>query len=236
MIALLGKVPKFIPKARSLSMTEVLGACAKLNYRMVRAFEHIVRLDDHKRRDAIRRDAGVQSWTPKQRSLTMELCRTYVQQFFKCADENGAWRGNQFLTPYFDRRIYTMERDVVAAATNATKTLTARHRWPNVSKAEQSVITRMQERDVGYHTADMNYGAVVHSKNLFKEQCILHLEDGKGTYCKTVDQTKEDILEEVFSRLCMILIPFKKQGMEWAQVAESILHVSSMAVKGGRLC
>jgi hypothetical protein len=74
-----------------------------------------------------------------------------------------------------------MERDIVASTTNAKKILTARHpyRWPNVSKAEQSVITRMQEMDVGYNTADKNYGAVVYSKNLFKEQCLLHLEDGK---------------------------------------------------------
>jgi hypothetical protein len=53
---------------------------------------------------------------------------------------------------------------------------------------------------------------------------------------KTVDQTKEDILDEISSRLRMILIPLKKQGMGWAHVAESILRDSNMAVKGGRLC
>jgi hypothetical protein len=57
-----------------------------------------------------------------------------------------------------------MERDIVASATNAKKALTARHRWPNVTKAEQSVITRMQEMDVGYNIADKNYGAVAYSK------------------------------------------------------------------------
>ena len=34
----------------------------------------------------------------------------------------------------------------------------------------------------------------------------------------------------------MILIPFKKQGEGWKQVAESIIRDSSEAVKGGRLC
>ncbi len=58
----------------------------------------------------------------------------------------------------------------------------------------------------------------------------MHLEDGKGTNCKTVDQTREDILEEV------ILIPFKKEGMGWAHVAELILRDSSNAVRTGRLC
>ena len=65
----------------------------------------------------------------------------------------------------------------------------------------------MQELDVGYNIADTNYGAVVYSKTLFKEQCLMHLEDGKGTYCKTVDQTREDILEEILSRLCIISGP-----------------------------
>ena len=235
-LALLGKGPKFIPKARSLSTTEVLGACARLNYRMVRTFERFVRRADHERRDAIRKETGIQSWTPKQRSLTVEYCRTYVQRFFKCMDENGAWRGNQFLSPFLDRCIRTMERDIVASTTSARKTLKARHRWPNITRAEQSVVTRMQDCDVGYNTADKNYGGVVYSKKLFKEQCLLHLEDGKGTYWKIEDQTREDILEEILSRLRMILIPFKTQGMGWAHVAESILRDSSTAVKGGRLC
>jgi hypothetical protein len=77
-------------------------------------------------------------------------------------DENGAWKGNQFLSPYFDRCIRTMERHILAPATNAKKALTARHRWQNVTKAEQLVITRMQEKDVGYNIADKNYGALVY--------------------------------------------------------------------------
>jgi hypothetical protein len=44
------------------------------------------------------------------------------------------------------------------------------------------------------------------------------------------------MLEEVLSRLRTILIPFKKEGMGWAHVAESILRDSSNAVRTGRLC
>ena len=51
----------------------------------------------------------------------------------------------------------------------------------------------MREFDVGYNTADKNYGAVVFSKELSKEQCLLHLEDSKGTYCRITNQKKEDI-------------------------------------------
>ena len=85
----------------------------------------------------------------------------------------------------------------------------------NITGAEQSVIKRMREFDVVYNIADKNYGAVVYSKELSKEQCLLHLEDGKGTYCRITDQTKEDILNEILSKLCMILIPFKKLDKGW---------------------
>ena len=49
---------------------------------------------------------------------------------------------------------------------------------------------------------------------------------------------KEDTLEEVFSWLRKILIPFKKQGMGWAHVAKSILGDSSMVInlKDGKFC
>jgi hypothetical protein len=94
----------------------------------------------------------------------------------------------------------------------------------------------MRELDVGYDNADKNYGAVVSSKELFKEQCLLHLEDGKGTYCLIADKTRRDILEEILSRLKSILIPFKKQGEGWKHVVESIFRDSTKAVEGGRLC
>ena len=90
MLSLLGKGPKFIPKASSLTSREVLNACARLNYRLVRAFERFVRKEDYKKKDALRRETGIQPWTPKQRSLSAEYCRTYVKHFFKCTDEYGA--------------------------------------------------------------------------------------------------------------------------------------------------
>ena len=90
---------------------------------------------------------------------------------------------------------------------------------------------QMRELDVGYNTADKNLGAVVYSKDLFKEQCLLHLEDSKGTYRKIEDQTKEDIL-----KLRLVLLPFKKHGLGWANIAESIIRDSKNALNKGKLC
>ena len=87
-LTLLGKGPRFIPKSRALSTTEVLGACARLNYRLVRALQRFVNRKECKRREAIRREMGIQ-----QRSLSTEYCRAYVSRFFKCADVNGTWKG-----------------------------------------------------------------------------------------------------------------------------------------------
>ena len=56
---LLGKGPRFIPKARSLTTTEVQTACARLGYRLVRAFERYVDGGYHEmRRQAMKEDEG----------------------------------------------------------------------------------------------------------------------------------------------------------------------------------
>jgi len=64
-LTLMGKGPKFIPKAKALSTTEMLGACARLNYRMARAFERFVRRNEHKRMNDVRRESGIHPWAPK---------------------------------------------------------------------------------------------------------------------------------------------------------------------------
>jgi hypothetical protein len=64
-LTLLGKGPRFIPKVKSLSKSEMQGACAKLGYRLVRALERYAR-KDYLHKETGQRDAGIQAWTPKQ--------------------------------------------------------------------------------------------------------------------------------------------------------------------------
>ena len=115
-LSLLGKGPRFIPKAGLLSVKEMLGACARLNYSIVRAFERHVKREEYVCKDAIRRAERIQQWTPEWCSLSTEYCQTYVTLFFKCANQNGVWNGNQFLSPAFNRHLRTLERDIVAVA------------------------------------------------------------------------------------------------------------------------
>ena len=237
-LTLLGKGPKFIPKARSLSTEEVQGACARLKYRLVRSFERYINEKEHERKERMRQEAGIQKWRPKQRQLTVTECQTYVKNFFRGAlpPNGGVWKGNQLLSPAFDRCICNLERDVVVCATRAREALHTRHKWPNLTKSERSALKQLKGLDVGFNNADKNYGPVVYSRELSREQCLLHLQDQKGTYSQITEKTKMDILEDIISRLREILNPFKEryQGA-WAQVCDSIIRDAVQAAKRGRL-
>ena len=70
----------------------------------------------------------------------------------------------------------------------------------------------MKVCEVGYNNADKNRGPVIYSKDLYAEQCRLHLEGDKGTYGRIFDRTNEDIVKEILMMLCCILVPFKKHS------------------------
>ena len=143
--------------------------------------------------------------------------------------------GNQMLSTMFDCFLRNVDRDVIGIATDVMRTLKVKHKRPNITKAEQCVIMRIGELDVGYNISDKNYGAVIYSKDLFKEQCLIHLEDEKETYWKITDRSKEDILEDVLLELRRIILTFKRQGKGWEMTVDSINRDSTKAAKGGRL-
>ena len=116
------------------------------------------------------------------------------------------------------------------------KLLPAKFLGPNITQAERSVFLQMKECNVGYNNADKNRGPVIYSKKLYAEQCRLHLEDDKGTYCKTLDRTNENIIKEILVKLCHILIPFRKHSEGWKAERESIFLDASDVAKKGRLC
>jgi hypothetical protein len=55
------------------------------------------REDITKRKAQAMKEAGIRTWVPRQRSLSMEFCRSYVARFFKCQKQDGGlWQSNQF--------------------------------------------------------------------------------------------------------------------------------------------
>ena len=108
-MTLLGKGPKFTPTPSSLREADVSFAIAEMNFRLVRAFERFVNKTELERKDAVRRDAGIQDWLPKRRKRSEEECRSYVQDFFNGAREFSSWRNNQGLVPSLRRRMFLLD-------------------------------------------------------------------------------------------------------------------------------
>lgn len=237
MLSLLGKGPRFIPRPKALSNTEVRNACARLGYRLVRAFERYIEGDYHARREEEMGAEGIQKWAPKRPALSVQYCRSYVTNFFRNALSHGVWKGNQFLSPMFDRCIRNLEYDVLAVATEVRRSVRLRQNRHNLSAAERSAIASVLRLDVGFNSSDKNYGPVLYSRELSREQCRLHLEDAsKGTYRKIVDENKGDILNGILLTLRSLLCRFKDIGDSWAYVCNSLIRDASNAVKAGRLC
>ena len=235
-LSLLGRGPKFIPKARPLLKSEVQEACARLGFRLVRAFQRYANQGAIGYMCEARREAGIQDWRPKQDSLSTADCRQYVQDFFKCNSERSVWRDNFDLSPAFDRHIRRLEVDILEASTRAKKLLTLRHSRSNITKAEQKFMEQMSRLDVGFNIADKNLAPVVYSKSLFKEQCLLHLEDAKGTYRQVYDRSTEDIMDDITRRLSHVLSPFKSKGEGWSHLVESLVKDSKKLAARGKVC
>ena len=62
------------------------------------------------------------------------------------------------------------------------------------------MFRNVQGCHVGFNNSDKNFGPVLYSRDLYLEQCRLHLYDGKGTYIHT-DKPKDLILQDVVQRL-----------------------------------
>ncbi len=97
-----------------------------------------------------------------------------------------------------ERCICDIEYDILTSASAVQSKFAARLKRPNLNRAEFAALKSVLSLDVGYNNADKNYGPTVYSRELASEQCSLHLEDQeKGTYCRIIAETKEDILQGV---------------------------------------
>jgi hypothetical protein len=108
--------------------------------------------------------------------------------FFKCQKRglnDRTWQGNQFLTQIYYRCLTNIDWGIVATAEEALKILPVRWKWLNSSSAERSAIASVLDQDVRYNQLDKSYGSTLYSRELFREQCCLQLEDAfKGAYCR----------------------------------------------------
>lgn len=104
-----------------------------------------------------------------------------------------------------------------------------------MSRDERKMLYQLQSLDVGYNISDkIFFGPAIYSKDLFKEQCLLHLEDSKGTYSKTSNANKNEILKGILRQLCVTLNPFKSKGLGWKYLIESLIRDATKTMQSGR--
>ena len=72
----------------------------------------------------------------------------------------------------------------------------------------------MGELDVGINIADKKYGTVVYSKNLFKEQRLMHLEDEKGHTGRLLIDRRRTSLKTCFSNFGESSYPSKGKARD----------------------
>jgi len=123
------------------------------------------------------------------------ICRQQIDQFMK----EGKWR----------RKFPELETTIATMANKIRTHLTKVKPSHNLSKAERRCIKSLaSHRDVLLIDADKSMGPVAISRNLFIEECFVHLFDDIGTYellglgektkmdtCKKLENEIEKIIE-----------------------------------------
>ena len=128
---------------------EVQGACARLGFRLVRAFERYVEGGYHALKEQEITAEGIQKWTPKRSALSP--ISSNVKNVGTRKEHGKAPQGNQFLFPFFDSCIKNFEYDTIEVAATVHKALPLLWKRPNLSVAERSATANVLNLDVGYN-------------------------------------------------------------------------------------
>ena len=106
---------------------------------------------------------------------------------------------------------------------------------PNIPAAERKMIRTLLGYSVGYNISDKMLGPVLYSRDLYLDQCKLHLEDGKGTY-ERISESKKQILVSVVDRLKCLLTAYSEPGSAVEQLSKTFLKWASASLERDKLC
>jgi hypothetical protein len=138
------------------------------------AFERYVDRGYHELRRQAMYEEGILCLTLRQRQLSMAICHSYLSTFSKRQGaDGGAWRSNQFLSPFFDSFIHNIKQDVLTTASMNRNIFPAQLKRPNLNSAEYAALRCVLSLAVWYnnhHDADKDYGPIIYSRELAKEK------------------------------------------------------------------
>ena len=145
--------------------------------------------------------AGIFKWKPKQFPHSVGFYAKYNDHCFDTSQASEfVWRKNATACPGQKDFIRSFKRDPVKELVKISK---RRHHVTLNLAREERLFRNVQRRNVGFRCSHKNYGFVLY-RDLYLEQCLLHLYDNKGTYEHT-EKPEDPILEDVSRRLNNLL-------------------------------
>ena len=104
----------------------------------------------------------------------------------------------------------------------------------NLLASERRLLKSLKTYKVGYNISDKNMGPVLYSRDLYVQQCLLHLKDDKGTYEK-IYKSKEVILKETLLKLKKLLNAYKDDE-DIRKLSSKFLRWAEESVENKILC
>jgi hypothetical protein len=229
----LSKTPKFRPTPSLIKPKTVAKDCDLFGHRIIKTFNRFVCNDFIEQAKVHSKLAGIVPWKPKQFPYSQDFYAKYNQDFFDTSKPSGyVWKTHGAKCPRLKDFITSFKQDTV----NKSATI-AKRRFrikPNLLPKERYMIRTVLNRNVGFNDSDKNFGPVLYSRDLYLQQCQMHLFDRKGTYEYT-QKPKDLILNDVARRLKNLLNDHFCNESATKTLARTLMKWADDSVKRGRL-
>jgi hypothetical protein len=230
----LSKTPKFRPTPSLIKPKTVAKDCDLFGHRIIKTFNRFVCNDFIEQAKVHCKLAGIVPWKPKQFPYPQDFYAKYNQDFFDTSKPSGyVWKTHSAKCPRLKDFITSLKQDTV----NKSATI-AKRRFrikPNLLPKERYIMIRtVLNRNVGFSDSDKNFGPVLYSRDLYLQQCQMHLFDRKGTYEYT-QKPKDLILNDVARRLKNLLNDHFCNESATKTLARTLMKWADDSVKRGRL-
>ena len=230
---ILSKTPKFRPTPKPLRPSTVEKDCNLFGHRLIKTFNRFVYKDLINRAKLNSKNAGIHTWKPKQFPHSMDFYDKFNQEYFDTSKGSGyTWKKHNAKCPGLQDFIKNFKKDTMyKTATLSRQDLRIK---PNLLLKERLIIRTVLNKNVGFNNSDKNFGPVLYSRDLYLEQCKMHLLDDKGTYQFT-DKPKDLILKDVTHRLKNLVDQCFSNDPKTKSLAQTLKKWADDSKKRGRL-
>ena len=230
----LGYTPKFIPTPRRTTTKDVARYCDVLGYRLTKTFNRFISLNFIQQARENSLAAGIIPWTPEQYPYSDAYYGGFIRDYFDVKKPSGwFWRTHRDKCPGLQNFITSFKRDAMRCMSGiSSRGISSKS---NMTLAERNLIQTLAKYNVGYNISDKMLGPVLYSRDLFLEQCALHLYDGKNTY-EPISGGRDEILQHIVNKLKRLLTACCHGSPALIQLATTLRKYAEDSLKYGSLC